>query len=86
MRTRSNPRGRIHREPCPWCPAGAEPAKSEAHHISYRNPFKVVWCCFSHHRKIEAGSVKVFKKHVWDYKSVVILVPKLTVEHRKLAA
>lgn len=44
---------------------------SEFHHLDYKNPFLGVWCCFSHHRKIEHGSVTVWKRDIWDYHSVV---------------
>lgn len=79
-----NPNGRIHREPCPFCTREGRPVlvefvkgveayvpRTEFHHIDYNNPFLGVWCCNSHHRRIEHGSVTVRKRDIWDYSSVV---------------
>ncbi len=44
---------------------------AEAHHIDYAHPFKVVWLCFHHHRKLERGKVKLRKRMVWDYTSLI---------------
>ena len=76
VRTPKNPGGRIRREPCPFCvreylPGMVPDRDSQFHHLDYRNPFLGVWCCNSHHRRIEHGTVTVLKKDVWDYSSIV---------------
>lgn len=65
--------GRIHREGCPFCrrERKSQCTASEFHHLSYRNPFRGVWCCNSHHRKIEHGTVKVREMDIWDYRSLI---------------
>jgi hypothetical protein len=68
IRTPRNPKGRIHREACQFCP---NPRPAQAHHVDYSEPYKVVWCCDCCHRDIEAGAIKVLKKHVWDYTSLI---------------
>lgn len=89
---RKNPRGRIQRQPCPFCVRAeivrlsGEYSRSSAvriatddvracdsqfHHLDYNNPFLGVWCCNSHHRKIEHGTVSIHKRDIWDYSSVV---------------
>lgn len=39
--------GRIKREPCQVCGS----PHSQAHHVDYRRPLKVIWLCFKHHRE-----------------------------------
>jgi hypothetical protein len=73
VRTVSNPKGRIIRESCPFCPIYAF---AEAHHLDYAKPFLVVWSCSSCHRKIEQGKIKVLARHVWDYTSLVVKRPR----------
>jgi hypothetical protein len=68
VRTVSNPRGRIIREACTFCPAGAT---AGGHHLDYAKPFVVVWACEPCHRKIERGEIKIRAKDVWDYTSLV---------------
>ena len=79
----SNPKGRIVRLPCTFCGDMA----AEAHHPSYEpdQAFVVVWSCVSCHRKVEHGSLKVQKKHICDYTSLVALVakPGLRAENRR---
>lgn len=79
----SNPRGRIVRLPCTFCGDMA----AEAHHLKYEPDwaFIVVWTCVSCHRKIEHGSLKVRRKHVYDYTSLVASVarPGGRVENRR---
>lgn len=67
VRTNWNPKGRIHREPCVFCGCLAE-----AHHVDYSRPFLVSWLCFSHHRQVEAGTIKLYRKHLFNYESLVI--------------
>ncbi len=82
---RANPDGRIERQPCPFCVrelfrsdchdmihiVEAAAFKSQFHHLDYNNPYLGVWCCNSHHRRIEHGSVTIYKRDIWDYSSVV---------------
>ena len=74
---KKNPDGRIERQPCPFCLREYLPGlapqddRIQFHHLDYGNPFLGIWCCNSHHRKIEHGTVSVLKKDVWDYSSVV---------------
>lgn len=63
----SNPKGRIHREPC--CRCGEREA--EAHHLDYENPFRVAWLCSSCHRKVDHGSLNLRQKDIWDYSGLV---------------
>lgn len=67
VRTPSNPRGPIVRQPCPLHP---DKVRSEFHHIDYRLPFVGIWCCFSCHRKIDHGNLSVVVE-IWDYTPVV---------------
>jgi hypothetical protein len=74
VRTTSNPRGRIHREGCFWHPE----VEAEAHHIDYTKPFVVVWAGGSCgcHRRVDHGSLKVPKKAIFDYTSLVSVVAR----------
>lgn len=85
VRTSSNPRGRIHRELCFFCVenalTGGYPRLEHlplaaAHHIDYARPFVVVWCCDSHHRKIDHGALCVPLKAICDYTSLIETVAK----------
>lgn len=82
VRTPHNPRGRIYRERCAFAgrgkgecwahvltPEGVPVA--EAHHVEYASPWKVVWLCTSHHRKVERKTVRLRKRDVWDYTSLI---------------
>lgn len=69
VRTKRNPRGRIRREPCQVDGCGEE--KSEAHHIDYSKPFVVVWLCFTHHRHVERKKLRIKKRWIWDYSSLL---------------
>lgn len=76
---------RIHREPCFACAADYYAAlqafptinfkpplePGEAHHIDYVRPFVVVWVCHRHHREVDHGSLKIPKKAIWDYSSLI---------------
>ena len=84
VRTTWNPKGRIRREPCQFC--GAEESTwgkarkagpIEAHHVDYAQPFLVVWVCFTCHRKVDRGELKILKRHLWDYTSLVQQRPHL---------
>jgi hypothetical protein len=62
VRTKSNPRGRIHREKCYFCtreyPNPEEwphLPRADAHHVDYARPFVVAWLCFRHHRAVDHG-------------------------------
>lgn len=74
VRTPRNSRGRIHREECVFCVQFKEDQKtiSEAHHLDYKEWWRVTWLCFSHHRKVDHGSLKVRIRHIWDYSSLLI--------------
>jgi hypothetical protein len=80
-----NPRGRIHRELCAFCKIDDQLTPSQAHHIDYSRPFVVVWCCQSHHRKIEYGTVEIKKWMIHDYTSLVasVLKPRLSDSMRR---
>lgn len=60
---------RIVRQPCHWHPD--EPG--EAHHIDYEKPFVVVWVGLrcGCHRKVDHGAVKIPKRAIWDYTSLI---------------
>lgn len=77
----SNPKGRIVRLPCTFCGDMA----TEAHHLRYEPDwaFIIVWTCVSCHRKVEHGSLKVYKKHVCDYTALVVARPGGRVENRR---
>ena len=79
VRTPSNPRGRIHREKCAFCPQepvlvpspiGEIPAVG-AHHVDYARAFLGVWLCEKCHRAVERGELRILKRHLWDYTSLV---------------
>ena len=72
VRTAKNPKGRIEREGCAFCP---KLSKIEAHHVDYNQPFLIVWVCVSCHRKVEHGTLKVTKKRLRDYSKVVMQRP-----------
>lgn len=86
LRGPRNPLGRIHREEC--CFTGGKHGScwylqkahgdvvAEAHHLSYDAPFRVVWLCTTHHRRVERGTLKVPKRAIWDYTSLVDGVAK----------
>ncbi len=71
VRSSYNPRGRIHREPCVFCGK----RKAEAHHPDYEKAFLVVWACDSCHRKIEHKTLKIGKRHLHDYSSLIVQRP-----------
>lgn len=86
VQTLSNPKGRIVRLPCAFfVDCGSYVA--EAHHIKYEPDwtFIVVWTCASCHRKVEYGSLRVGKRQICDYTSLVrnILRPGLYRENRR---
>lgn len=60
----------------PWhcCHCRAKDVQVEAHHVDYSNPFLVSWLCRSCHRRVEAGSIRLGRKHLFDYSSLVRLV------------
>lgn len=68
VRTDWNPKGRIRRESCQFCP---DPLPAEAHHVNYDRPFAVVWVCADCHRSIERGELRVRPSDVWDYSSLI---------------
>lgn len=79
VRTKSNPRGRIIRpEQCTFCPSRAGQlfksgfiVEIQGHHIDYKRPFAVLWCCQSCHRKLERGKLRWRKRDIHDYSSLV---------------
>jgi hypothetical protein len=73
VRTETNPKGRIHREPCYF----HREMIGEAHHPDYDQPWAVVWLCSSCHRRADHGTLRVTKKMIWDYTSLVPKKPKL---------
>jgi hypothetical protein len=81
VRTPRNPRGRIQREPCGFCP---DPNPAEAHHLDYSRPFLVVWSCEDCHRAIEQGRVRVLARHTWDYSSLIPVRPNAWREGARL--
>ena len=90
VRKPSNPTARIHREPCFFCVEDArlrsketgEPLDlsrcliGEGHHVDYARPFLVAWLCESHHRQVDHGALKLPKRALWDYESVVACIWK----------
>lgn len=83
--SRYNPRGRIHRQLCVFCPPNEQKSLSQFHHIDYNLPFAGVWVCVSCHRKIEAGTLTIKPRMVHDYTQLVapILNPKMMQSARK---
>lgn len=81
LRGPNNPSGRIHREPCAfeglkhgrcWYAQRAHGELiAEAHHLDYEQPFCVVWLCTHHHRQVERHVLKVWKRMIWDYTSLI---------------
>lgn len=76
----SNPMGRIVRQTCYFCRLtamrGGYPhlehlPPAPAHHVDYAHPFKVVWCCDSHHRQIDHGALRLPLKAICDYTSLI---------------
>ena len=84
IRTNWNPKGRIRREICAFCENPHLP--TEAHHVDYTRPFLVVWVCTSCHRRLEHGSLRVRKRDLWDYSSLVQQKPALQKTNQALAA
>lgn len=75
--TPRNPRGRIIRPSRCWkCPRKAGKTPIEAHHIDYAQPFVVAWLCFSCHRRVEAGTLKLYSRDLHDYTSLINHRPK----------
>lgn len=67
--TPRSPHRRIHRlYRCCYCRTECQ---TEAHHVDYEKPFLVSWLCTSCHRKVEAGSIKLQARHLFDYSSLV---------------
>lgn len=67
--TPRSPHRRIHRlYRCCHC---HRECQTEAHHVDYTRPFLVSWLCTSCHRKVEAGSIKLGKRHMFNYESLV---------------
>lgn len=72
---------RIVRQKCYFClleKPQMEPYLPPApfHHLDYKHPFRGVWCCDSHHRKIDHGSLEVPKDAIRDYTSDVEVVAR----------
>lgn len=86
--TPKNPRGRIVRLLCQFCKPNEQTSISQFHHPDYKRPFFGVWCCESHHRQIDHGSLIVHPSKWCDYASLVenILRPGASVTLRALAA
>jgi hypothetical protein len=66
---RRNKSCRIQRRNCHWHPY----VEAEGHHVDYNWPFVVVWVGLSCgcHRKIEHGTLKIPRKAIWDYTSLI---------------
>lgn len=71
VRTAGNPRGRIHREDCGFCLDAGDAVLGDAHHPDHARPYVVVWVCVQHHRMLEHGGLRIYKRHVFDYTSLV---------------
>lgn len=82
VRTTSNPRGRIHREPCFNIRECGSTKPADAHHVDYNQPFLVLWVCVNCHRKVDHNSLKFKKSDLWDYSSVVRVRGKTWAENR----
>ncbi len=89
---------RIKRQPCYFCvrellgregphaPIDRLPL-GDAHHVDYGCPFVVVWTCNSHHRRVDHGALRVPRKAIMDYTSLIsgpygISKPRLLRENR----
>jgi hypothetical protein len=72
---------RIHREACAFHPG----VTGEAHHVDYARPFLVAWLCARCHRRVDHGGVKLLKKHVWDYTSLIDGVAKHKLRRPRVA-
>lgn len=84
VRTSYNPLGRIVRDPCWYCAkeavAGNGPRleylpPGEFHHVDYSKPFLGAWLCHRHHRLIDHGALRLSKRALRDYSSLVIQRP-----------
>lgn len=83
IQTPSNPRGRVVRLPCVFCPLEEALNRfSEAHHPNHKIWWVVVWACERCHRMIEHGSLRVLKKHLFDYSSLLLIRPNGHRENR----
>lgn len=74
---------RIKRQPCYFCVQEvlAKHGRSasiehlplvDAHHVNYNHPFAVAWTCVSHHRKIDHGALRVPRRAIMDYTSLIM--------------
>lgn len=77
IQTPHRPNRRVVRRCCVFC-SYAESAQrpSEAHHPDYSKWWLVVWVCPQHHRMVDHGSLKVLKRHLFDYSSLLNVRPK----------
>jgi hypothetical protein len=67
------PHRRIHRRyRCSFC---KEECQTEFHHVDYSRPFFGSWLCTSCHRCVEAGSIVLAARHLFNYESLVRTVP-----------
>jgi hypothetical protein len=84
VNTKSNPRGRILRMLCAFCLPNKQITISQFHHVDYKKPFRGVWVCESHHRKIELGTTKITEHKICDYTALVapLLRPATSVAMR----
>ncbi len=63
--------GEIVRQTCQFHPD----VIGEFHHVDYARPFLGAWLCHSCHRKADHDSLPPEELILWDYSSIVRLIP-----------
>lgn len=75
VQTFSRPHARIAKiNICPHCKGRDQTSITEFHHPDYGRPFFGTWCCYSCHRRLESGSLKMTWRTTYNYESLVLVV------------
>ncbi len=48
----------------------------QAHHVDHSKPWLVAWLCDEHHRAVEAGRIRLGKRLLFDYSSLIEPITK----------